>query len=423
MPLDIIMKLSLLMMPWLLLGLLLLQGCGALKVSLAGYHEQKELNQTFRDCRQQNSHNCDQDLVILVPPPVLLTREGRQVSHRTPSVQALYDANDVDQLAQILTLPALLSDWIYSVDSMHLHGSESSVCEALVARSSDLPVFFGWRYLANPKACASDGSLLYTTFFRINESEGVYQYMIVFRGTTNTRSHILSDWSNNFSAALGIPPKQYQIAIETLKDTLAVISDHSKDATRVEIYTAGHSLGGGQAQQAAYLHDNVAAAWVFNTSPVTNWSELKLHDVHKDVEIDSLIQQADPHIIRVENQGEVLDYVRFFSTRANLRRFNRMDIELYFEMPGVFNAHRIGLLACHLAARVAYPDQTSSVQQDALSSLMGVNQEEARKLFMRNGYCRQPVKKSSCKTLYHEVCQSLSLGVHNDRFNQLCLGH
>lgn len=133
------------------------------------------------------------------------------------------------------------------------------------------------------------------------------------------------------------------------------------------VYTTGHSLGGGLAQLAAYLREEVTAAYTFNTSPATGWAILRAQ-YREDPKAPYVMQEQDPHIIRVTQEGEWLSIGRAFSNAANstVRRSNRTDV--YFDFPTtrdvidatgnhgwgrmVVELHSIAMMACNLAARV-----------------------------------------------------------------------
>jgi pimeloyl-ACP methyl ester carboxylesterase len=72
--------------------------------------------------------------------------------------------------------------------------------------------------------------------------------------------------------------------------------------------TAGHSLGGGLAQQAAYAHPEIKQVYAFDSSPVTGFRSVPQPD--RDINRKGIV------IDRVYERGEILAYIRTF-----LRRF------------------------------------------------------------------------------------------------------
>jgi hypothetical protein len=213
----------------------------------------------------------------------------------------------------------------------------------------------GWARLPDPAGCVAEAGLFYDTYIREPQkgsaSPQAVQVAIVFRGTENEIDQFGYDWTDNFLSSFGLSPQQYTLAIERLKLTMAAIAtlkdERAKQNQTVEVYAAGHSLGGGLAQQAAYLYRDILAVFAFNTSSVTNWTQLALWDE------GIYIQNHDPIVYRVEQQGEFLDYLRFVTTRASSRMLGRTDIEFNFGSPKPFSGHSIATLTCHLAVRAA----------------------------------------------------------------------
>lgn len=83
------------------------------------------------------------------------------------------------------------------------------------------------------------------------------------------------------------------------------------------IHAVGHSLGGGLAQQAGYLSKKIKEVYTFNTSPVTNWTHLRLR---------GLVRNGYPIIHRIYNSGEGLSGIRATATAATTARHGLHDI-------------------------------------------------------------------------------------------------
>jgi hypothetical protein len=208
-----------------------------------------------------------------------------------------------------------------------------------------------WRRWPHSDGCiSSDGLYLETYVFSKGASNleaNISEAVISIRGTENLRGQLVRDWWNNIGVPiLGVDPTQYQLARHHISLVVGELRRMNPD---VVIYLTGHSLGGGIAQQSAYL-DDIKATYVFNTSPVTNWATLKL---------DSALNQqmlrngrTDPKIIRVTETGEFLSYVREVTTRATSTRSNRKDVEVRFIDPKIIGSHSIAVLACNFADRL-----------------------------------------------------------------------
>ena len=188
--------------------------------------------------------------------------------------------------------------------------------------------------------------LFYETYV-YRSGDGMFEEaVIVYRGTENVSGQLLSDWSANLSAFLGFEPEQYKIARQNLPkiiDTLKRLNQGKHGAREVQIFVTGHSLGGGLAQQAGYLSPDVLEVFTFNTSPVTNWSSLRL---------DHQIANNYPVIFRLYHIGEALDPVRTFTTATTSSRFGRYDIGVQIEPKSRFYGHAVQIFTCEFANRL-----------------------------------------------------------------------
>jgi Lipase (class 3) len=206
------------------------------------------------------------------------------------------------------------------------------------------------RWVGTPdiRACFNASGLAYETYIHTpDDGKTADEAVISFRGTENYDfEEIWHDWGTNFSALFGFAPPQYVIAQQHVP---AVIAKLHALHPGIKVYVTGHSLGGELAQQAAYMSDEnddknkVEAAFTFDPSPVTNWSQL---------EINKAVKTPDPVIYRAYHAKEGLAYVRNVTTRFNSRRLNRSDYDFYFQKLKPTAAHEMGVIACHLANRI-----------------------------------------------------------------------
>jgi len=202
----------------------------------------------------------------------------------------------------------------------------------------------GWsRWVGTPdvKACLNENGLSFETYVHKSNNGTLDEAVIAFRGTENySTQEKLSDWAANLSAVFGIEPPEYILAQQHVPKIVDALKRNYKN---IKIYATGHSLGGGLAQQAGYLSDQIEAVYVFDPSPVTNWSYLKIRGA---------IKNEDPKIYRIYHWHEGLAYVRNVTSRFNSRRLGRSDFEFYFQAVSPVAAHEMGILACHLARRI-----------------------------------------------------------------------
>lgn len=203
-----------------------------------------------------------------------------------------------------------------------------------------------WAGTPDIRACFNATGLAYETYIHTQEDgKTVDEAVISFRGTENYDfEEVWHDWGTNFSALFGFEPPQYVIAQQHVPAVIAKLQVLHPD---IKVYATGHSLGGGLAQQTAYMSDEnghkVEAAFAFDPSPVTNWSQL---------EINKAVKTPDPVIYRVYHAKEGLSYVRNVTSRFNSRRLNRSDYDFHFQKLKPMAAHEMGVIACHLAQRI-----------------------------------------------------------------------
>jgi hypothetical protein len=208
----------------------------------------------------------------------------------------------------------------------------------------------GWkRWVPDPHsnekevvACFDEEGLYYETYVYINELGEMESAVIAFRGTENRAAQYLFDWGTNFAAFFGIEPRQYGLAKQRIPKLAAALEAQlKKDVNgRVDITAVGHSLGGGLAQQAGYISPQIHQVITFNSSPVTNWTQLRL---------DQQIQVAFPTIYRFYHTGEILGKFRFITTSFNTTRYARHDIGLQFAQSTSFEGHSMQIILCSMA--------------------------------------------------------------------------
>lgn len=198
------------------------------------------------------------------------------------------------------------------------------------------------------ESCVNDQGLFYETYVLYGDDGEINKAVIAFRGTENREGEAKMDWSTNISAALGREPTQYALARAKLPALISNLKKHSG----IKIYAVGHSLGGGLAQQAGYLFTEIEAVYTFNTSPVTNWSQLRLTKVintDDGTKTIGIIKNNYPTIYRVHHTGEGLQSVRNITTAFTSTRYNRYDIGVQLKPKSLGKGHSQSILACGLA--------------------------------------------------------------------------
>lgn len=115
--------------------------------------------------------------------------------------------------------------------------------------------------------------------------------VVVFRGTDFTD---IGDWVSNFRWFNRLVPIDDQY--DQVGDHIGSIVDKACRSRKAKVITAGHSLGGGLAQHAAFKERRVRYAYTFDPSPVTGF-DLPRHDPYPDRKLG---------IDRVHEAGEIL---------------------------------------------------------------------------------------------------------------------
>ena len=168
---------------------------------------------------------------------------------------------------------------------------------------------------------------------------------IVFRGTDGR-----DDWWSNLRWITRAVPfvRDHYMQVKYLTPRLiqAIDERHGKP---IPILTSGHSLGGGLAQQAAYVSDHIKRVYAFNSTPVTGFYGVP--DPPRRQNIKGI------QIKRIYEHGEILAYVRRF-----MRLFNPLTvqdpeiIEIRFNLLGKMDAigqHNMRKLAYNLKRKAS----------------------------------------------------------------------
>ena len=292
---------------------------------------------------------------VLVTTTAALKKKESKPKDRQQVIVTEAREDSADAHINRFALMALFAKTVYR-KNLSKADREHNACEYLnpgvTPDSTGMPRAAGYghwsRWAGTPdiRACFNASGLAYETYIHTQtDGKTVDEAVISFRGTENDGiEKAWHDWGTNFSALFGFAPPQYVLAQQHVPAVLAALHTRHPD---IKIYVTGHSLGGGLAQQIAYLSDQdkhkVEATFTFDPSPVTNWSQLQL---------DGAVKTADPVIYRIYHAKEGLSYVRNITSRFNSRRVGRSDYEFYFQPLEAMAAHEMAVIACHMANRI-----------------------------------------------------------------------
>lgn len=260
-----------------------------------------------------------------------------------------FDDAFIQGVAEEFGILALFAHVVYRED-LRLAGSHDRACAYLDSEVEDrygMPyaqdVAERWMRWKGPKACIDDrdNGLFYETYIHGGSQDMPQEAVIAFRGTENFKGQFFQDWKTNLSALFGFEPAQYRLARAYIPELIAGLQAANKG---IRIQVVGHSLGGGLAQQAGYQSALVERVVTFNTSPVSNWTYLRLN--HE-------VRNRYPLIYRIYHGGEILEKVRFITTAFTATRFNRYDLGLQFDYKKSFEGHAMRIVSCTLAQMVA----------------------------------------------------------------------
>jgi hypothetical protein len=273
-------------------------------------------------------------------------RYGPENAIHTPHANQVSSVDLADRFA----LMALFAKTTYRKDLLTNKAIDQNSCSYLNdAKHRDLylamprnPDGSGWRRWGMSGSCVSERGLFFETYVHERVGGSIDEAVIAIRGTeTGTLAEAIADFEASFSGVFSGMEGEYVLAEQAILPVIVSLKKvYGKD---VKIYLVGHSLGGGIAQQIAYMTNEVVATFAFNTSPVTNWTRLVR---------ERKVVNHDPVIHRITQHHEILAYLRKVTTPFNQPRMGRDDYEFDFVQQGTVGSHSMSHITCQLAARV-----------------------------------------------------------------------
>jgi hypothetical protein len=160
----------------------------------------------------------------------------------------------------------------------------------------------GWTPSPDPQDVMDDQKT--SLYFEVWEHglPDTVEVAVVFRGT-----HEWKDWWSNLRWVTRFIPIGWDQYNLTRSEIVNVVARAQQRHPSVRIMTAGHSLGGGLAQQAAYARPEIKQVYAFDPSPVTGFRSVP--EPARSANRQGIV------IDRVYERGEILSYLRTFLRR------------------------------------------------------------------------------------------------------------
>ncbi len=192
-----------------------------------------------------------------------------------------------------------------------------------------------------PKWHCKVKGLQYETWIK-NRDTAPPLVLIVFRGTDMEQ---VGDWVSNLRWVTRFIPLLWDQYDQTRAIVPRIVEQvHNELGPDVEIASAGHSLGGGLAQQAGYISKHINTVYAFDSSTVTGFYSVKRKQRKEN--------KKGMRIFRIYEHGEILAYLRMVM-KAVYPVSNRdpkiVEIRFNFLDKGNFvSQHSMKRFACNL---------------------------------------------------------------------------
>jgi hypothetical protein len=206
----------------------------------------------------------------------------------------------------------------------------------------------GWRQddgIAGLPACDDEIGMFYRVWVR--EGEAHREVVLVFRGTKDG----IDDWvDGNLRWVTRFLPGEDQYVrsrkvASALLEHLRAPTAGGAPARPVRLYAAGHSLGGGLAQNALYAYPrDFVQAFAFDPSPVTGFADNDVPQRRAGCDCKWDLLDGEARVYRVYETDEVLAWLRF--PLKLVLPLNRHIQEVRFNTGG---GHSIATLASVMA--------------------------------------------------------------------------
>lgn len=191
----------------------------------------------------------------------------------------------------------------------------------------------------------SISSLHYEVYKRRDISaDGKVVYAVVFRGTDRFKDFVSNfRW---FLKPLPIGDDQYDFVRKNIEAiTQEIVETEQIDDSALEIVAAGHSLGGGLAQHAAYASDSIRTVYTYMSTSVTGYFDLNREDRRR--------RKQGLRIFRIHETGEILAALRRLMKHIfPVSQIHPTVVEVRYNFQNYrfnpFKLHSIALLAKHL---------------------------------------------------------------------------
>jgi len=284
------------------------------------------------------------------PTDQLLFRSGPRVTKH--DVSSYFDTPEFELFPDIVDIASLCHIAYGEVEGEKNATINFDSLKKLSSRTDSTTVPKGWRQVLWPDANVTspiegkniDG-LGYHVWIKASEKKAV----IAFRGT---RWKKLEDWYANARWVTRFIPgvnDHYAQTNHLIPELVKYL--HEQYGEDLTIIAAGHSLGGGLAQHAAYSSPHIKLVYAFAPSFVTGYRSISAAERERN--------QRGTVIARIFEHGEILAYVRFALRQVVIiSLLNPKIVEMRFNCstsPAVSD-HSMGQLADHLSDKLSQED-------------------------------------------------------------------
>ncbi len=271
------------------------------------------------------------------PKDIARVRTGRIIKNK--NVSELFVSSEYEDFREMPDY-ATFSANVYEAADAPVNASFSA--EECGKAGTRMPLPFGWQPYADPPELLKDPPFrvkISGLKYQVWENPAEKKVLLVFRGTA-----VFWDWYANARWLTRFIPFILD-HYDQVRRLVPVYVQHIRQryGKDVEIIAAGHSLGGGLAQQAAYACSYIKKVYAFDSSPVTGY-----HSVNSK---QRRVNRQSIRIYRLFEHGEILAFMRFALQRfykTSVSNPKIVEVRFNFGKGNSIKEHSMRDFACNL---------------------------------------------------------------------------